>query len=331
MSFSKAVDLLRLAMMATSRRGVCLADVEAEFGCVRRTAQRMIGALEEAFPATEHWIDEGDRRHYWRVPARAIAQLLSPSADELAAMTTAVGELRRIGLVAEAERLAGLDRKVRALIPPESGGRLAVDEEALLEALGYAARPGPQPAAAAEVDRAISQALKGPFHLRVAYRSRGEGEASWRTIEPLGLLLGARRYLVGRDLAKKDGRFRHYRVEDISEAEVLASSFSYPTEFDLRAHASRAFGSFHNDAEFGEVVWRFTPDAAERASRFLFHPTQASERCEDGSLIVRFRASGHLEMAWHLYSWGSHVEVLQPVELAEMVHSYRRKDFPSLP
>ena len=63
MSFTKAVDLLRLAMMATSRQGVCLSDVEAEFGCVRRTAQRMILALQEAFPATDHAVGE-DLRHY---------------------------------------------------------------------------------------------------------------------------------------------------------------------------------------------------------------------------------------------------------------------------
>lgn len=331
MSFAKGVDLLKLAMMATSRRGVCLAEVEAEFGCVRRTAQRMISALEEAFPATEHWIDEDDRRHYWRVPARAIAQLLSPSADELVAMTAAIEELRRVGMVTEAARLSELDRKVRALIPPESGARLAVDEEALLEALGYAARPGPQPVVSKEVDLAISQALKGPFHLKLAYQSRGEEAPSWREIEPMGLLLGARRYLVGRDVAKSDGRFRHYRVEDISGVEVLASSFEYPPDFDLRAHASRAFGSFHNDAEFGEVVWRFAPEAAERASRFLFHPTQTSERCPDGSLVVRFMASGHLEMAWHLYSWGASVEVLAPKRLVEMVKPYQRPDFPSLP
>lgn len=42
MSFGKAVDLLRLAMMATSRQGVTLSDVEEEFGGVRRTAQRML-------------------------------------------------------------------------------------------------------------------------------------------------------------------------------------------------------------------------------------------------------------------------------------------------
>ena len=330
MSFGKAVDLLRLAMLASGRRGVCLADVEAEFGGVRRTAQRMIAALQDAFPATEHHIG-ADGRHYWTLPARAIAPLLSPSADELAAMTAAVAELDRAGMGPEAGLLRGLSQKVRALVPPEKGSRLAVDEEALLEAMGYAARPGPRPTVNGEVDEAISLALKGPFHLEIAYRGRSDETASLRTIAPYGLLLGARRYLVGIDLARSDGRLRHYRVEDIGSARALGSSFDYPEDFRLADYASRAFGSFHNDLEYGEVVWKFSPDAADRARRFLFHPSQSSETLEDGSLLVRFRASGHLEMAWHLYSWGSSVEVLAPPALAAVVHPYRREDFPSLP
>jgi predicted DNA-binding transcriptional regulator YafY len=330
MSFSKAVDLLRLAMMATSRRGVSLADVEAEFGGVRRTAQRMIAALQEAFPATEHHIGD-DGRHYWSLPARAIASLLSPSADELAAMSAATAELDRAGMGAEAKLLKSLSQKVRALVPPERGRSLAVDEEALLEAMGYAARPGPRPTLNAEVDEAISHALKGPFHLMIEYRSRAESTPSQRTVAPYGLLLGARRYLVGIDLARDDGRLRHYRVEDISHAEPLGSSFDYPEDFNFARYAERAFGSFHNDSEYGEVVWRFAPEAVDRAQRFLFHPAQTSELADDGSLIVRFNASGHLEMAWHLYSWGDAVEVLAPPQLAAMVQPWRRTDFPSLP
>ena len=330
MSFSKAVDLLRLAMMATARRGVCLADVEAEFGGVRRTAQRMIAALQEAFPATEHHIGD-DGRHYWSLPARAIASLLSPSADELAAMSAAIAELERTGMGSEAALLKGLGQKVRALVPPERGRSLAVDEEALLEAMGYAARPGPRPTLNAQVDEAISHALKGPFHLMIEYRSRTESAPSRRTIAPYGLLLGARRYLVGIDLARDDGRLRHYRVEDISHAEPLDSSFDYPEDFNFARYAERAFGSFHNDSEYGEVVWRFAPEAVDRAQRFLFHPAQTSELAEDGSLIVRFEASGHLEMAWHLYSWGDAVEVVAPPQLAAMVQPWRRTDFPSLP
>lgn len=48
-------------------------------------------------------------------------------------------------------------------------------------------------------------------------------------------------------------------------------------------------------------------------------------------MTVRFTASGHLEMAWHLYMWGNAVEVLAPKPLREMVALYRRGDFPALP
>jgi predicted DNA-binding transcriptional regulator YafY len=50
----------------------------------------------------------------------------------------------------------------------------------------------------------------------------------------------------------------------------------------------------------------------------------------DGSLTVRFRACGWLEMAWFLYQWGKEVEVLEPEGLAELVHPARR-DFDALP
>ena len=51
----------------------------------------------------------------------------------------------------------------------------------------------------------------------------------------------------------------------------------------------------------------------------------------DGSLTLRFTASGHLEMAWHLYMWGDAVEVLAPEPLRAMVVRHRRADFPALP
>ena len=78
------------------------------------------------------------------------------------------------------------------------------------------------------------------------------------------------------------------------------------------------------------MVWRFAPDAAPHARRFVFHPSQTVEEEANGSLLVRFRASGHLEMCWHLYAWGTSVEVLQPAGLREMVKGYQRR-FDALP
>ena len=92
-----------------------------------------------------------------------------------------------------------------------------------------------------------------------------------------------------------------------------------------------AFGSFQNEDEYAEVVWRFAPEAAGHAREFEFHPEQSFEDQPDGSLIVRFNAAGHLEMCWHLYAWGNKVDVLEPEQLRRMVHPYRRADFPALP
>ncbi|MEG8043834.1 hypothetical protein QP164_14390 [Sphingomonas sp. LR59] len=120
MSFAKGQDLLRLAMMATRRRGVSLMEIEEEFACSERTAQRMTDALQAAFPQTERRVDE-DRRARWLIPARAIAPLLTPSADELVALAEAIAQLDMAGLRKEAAHARGLERKVRALIPRSRG------------------------------------------------------------------------------------------------------------------------------------------------------------------------------------------------------------------
>src|SRR3546814_15313819 len=116
MSFAKAQDRLKLAMMATRRSGVSLEEIVEEFGCVHRSAQRMTDALETAFPQTEQE-DGDDRKRRWRIPARAVAPLLLPSAEELAAMTTAIRQLDAAGMAAEAAPVRQIERKVRARIP----------------------------------------------------------------------------------------------------------------------------------------------------------------------------------------------------------------------
>jgi predicted DNA-binding transcriptional regulator YafY len=55
------------------------------------------------------------------------------------------------------------------------------------------------------------------------------------------------------------------------------------------------------------------------AREYMFHPSQELEQQKDGSLIVRFRAGGLLEMSWHLHTWGDEVEVLSPPELKDLM------------
>ncbi|NHQ75813.1 WYL domain-containing protein [Roseovarius gahaiensis] len=53
--------------------------------------------------------------------------------------------------------------------------------------------------------------------------------------------------------------------------------------------------------------------ARRMARECVFHPMQVLTDMADGSLLVEFKASGWVEMAWHLMSWGNAVEILEPL------------------
>jgi predicted DNA-binding transcriptional regulator YafY len=331
LSYEKAGQLLELARMAAGRYlGVALSDVMGHFRISRRSAQRMLRKLEQVFRETETFHDDGGRKR-WRLSAGALRDLVTVLPDEVAALSLATEAMRRSGLEVEAESLLGLQEKVLALMPRSRLALIEPDLEALMLAQGLAARPGPRQRVERRIVLAIAAAIKACHLLEVEYRARGEAEPRPRLLQPYGLLTGLRRYLVARSAREVSGPMRLYLVESISAARVGAEAFERDPGFDLQAFAERAFGVFQNDEELGEVVWRFLPAAAEHAGGFEFHRSQQMERQADGSLIVRFTASGHLEMCWHLYAWGDQVEVLAPERLRNMVHAWRRSDFPSLP
>jgi len=331
MSFWKAEQLLALATLAAARHaGITIDDVAERFEVSRRTAQRMLRALETQFPDTRTARDDEGRKR-WRLSAAPLRDLMTMSAEELAALDLAVETLRRSGLDAEADDLVSLREKILALVPRSKAAQLETDHEALLEAQGLAARPGPRQRIERSISAAIAEAIKACAILEVDYRSRGETTARRRRLAPYGLLAGLRRYLVALPEDEASDEPRLYVIESIRSARVTDDRFIRNSEFSLQAFAQRSFGVFQNLEEFAEVVWRFSPQAADHARGFEFHPTQSIEDQSDGSVIVRFQAAGHLEMAWHLYMWGNAVEVLEPAVLKTLVENHRRTDFPGLP
>lgn len=331
MSFQKAQQLIEVATFVAARRsGVTVDDVRRKYGVSKRTAQRLLHTLELQFPDTECGFDE-DGRKRWKLRTGALRDLLTLSSDELAALDLSIETLKRNAQGLEAGHLEALREKIIALVPRDRISRIETDHEALLEAQGLAARPGPSARLTTEIASAISMALKASERLKIVYLSRGASRATSRVVEPYGVLIGTRRYLVAKAKSDPDGPLRHYVAENIRSAQLTGEYFERDRDFKIDIHAQKSFGVFQNDSEIDDVVWKFKRDAADHARSFVFHPTQVLEDQPDGSLIVRFRASGHLEMCWHLYTWGDNVEVLAPVALKKMVNPYRRTDFAAFP
>lgn len=329
MSFEKARDLIDLVTwLSANRTGITIQDVEERFNIVRRTAQRMLHTAEQMFIDIETIKTETGQK-VWRLRHNPATYLIRVSPEELSTLELARQTLEKQGALQEAQLINSLGRKVRALMPSNKANAIETDRTALLEAQGVIARPGPRPKINEDILSVIGDAIKACMIIELVYE--GSKKPVKRILAPYGILYGTRPYLVAHDHDKGIDQLRYFRLDRISTPALTDKYFERDETFDLNEYAKMSFAVFQNDEEYGEVVWKFTPEAAESAASFSFHPDQVLEPQKDGSLIVRFHASGHLEMCWYLYSWGNHVEVLKPESLRRLCESHRDVEFPSLP
>lgn len=316
MRYARVTDLIRLALrMQGTAEGISLNDISAEFEVARRTAERMRDALVDALPQIEV-LGEPGREKRWRLPPRCLGGMTQPTLHEIAALHRACDLAAREGDTATAHALSSLTARLQAALPAPARTRLEPDIAALLEADGVALRPGPREMIAPEILQSLRQAILAGVWVNADHRARGSGKLSrdvW--LGPLALLLGeGRQYLVAWSDYQEDVRL--FALAGFERIELGDEAFERPEGFDLQAYLAQSFGVFQEEVQ--DVVWRFTPEAAPEARRFRFHPSQVLENASDGSLIVRFRAGGMLEMCWHLFRWGDQVEVLEPEGLREM-------------
>ena len=309
MRHEKARTLLHLARaLAGSAEGLTLDEMAAACGVGRRTVERMRDALEELFPQLEVVDDPPTKR--FRIPAGLDGLFQAPTADELVALSKAAEAMHAAGNHSRAGALSSLEAKLRASMRSSALRRLVPDMEALLHAETIAVQAGPRPFEDETVLATIRHALKAMRAVRFTYGG-GSTPGRLREVAPYGLMFGRTNYLVAAELGSTEPK--SWRLDRIGGLEIMDRTAAPPEDFSLAAFAGRSFGIYHGKIE--DVILRVKPQAAEDALRWRFHPNQVLETEADGSVVVRFRASGMLELAWHLFSWGERIEILAPDSL----------------
>jgi predicted DNA-binding transcriptional regulator YafY len=317
-NYGKFLDMLDLAlMMQENPLGITLCEIMARFNIARRTAERMRDALANYFGPDFEEIRDGTQKRF-KLRSRRLSALIAFSREELAVFDLACKILRKNNMNAQAESLDSAFLKLKSLIMPRAA--MAFDVEDLMKIEGLALRPGPKIRYDEDVVRILREAVLSLRQVRITYAAQS-GRKDGHTLIPLGFLYGERNhYLVARyadDHAKQPIHFILSRIESI---DMLPEFFEEDAGFSLEAHVAGSFGAYREDPF--DVEWLFSPEVADEAERYLFHPGQTVRRNPDGSLTVAFRAGGRLEMAWHLHTWGKHVRVIQPVDFWENVPEF---------
>ena len=312
MAYEKTYDLLDLAIwMQSNREGVSLNDIAAKYQVSRRTAERMRDMIITRFPQAEEIVGENNQKR-WYIPQGTLKDLINFSAEELSVLENAKELFEQKQMNEKKAILEQVIKKIRASIKPNIIRKLEPDTEALLEAEGFICRPGPKLVIDEKIISTIRQAILECHQIRIKYYNQSTDKISLNTLNPYGFLYGEHNhYLVAHHADGYYGNEVHnFILSNIREVEILNRVIEKLPNFSLQDYAAESFGAYH-EPPF-DVEWLFDKDVATDAEQYIFHPTQTMTRNPDGTLTVKFRAGGRLEMDWHLYTWGKHVKVIKP-------------------
>lgn len=294
--------LLAIVLEIQAKKHVRAEDLAATFEVTKRTIYRDIAALSEsgvpvvAMPGQGYSLVEG----YFLPP-------LSFTADEAIMLLLGSDFVAQHFDAQYRDAAQGASRKISAVLPD----RLRDDVAYLESSIKFVAVNEPAaPETLQKLRRAIIQRRTVRFQYRARARDSQPDEISQREADPYALLhIAGSWVLIAYCHLRKD--IRHFRLDRIEgEVVVLNAAFTRPADFQIQ----------RIDQGEREIVVRalFDHETARWVQETPSHYQVAQEDHPDGLLVtLHVRQAGDV-LQW-LLGWGSHVRILEPESLREMV------------
>ena len=308
-NYSRMYDLLTLInSMRCSMAGLSYDDIQDKFKWTRRTAERMLKLIENHYWRSFVKTRGNDNKMYFRLSSDDRFPPNSISENEIIALKTALGFVKSNELLQlPLESLAG---KLEAM---KSGGQNNIEDMTL--ASGTASAPRPYIKCDRKIIETLQEAILACRIVKIKYKQQN-GVITPLTVCPQGFLYGVHNnYLVACYIDKNDYP-KHYILNQLQSVKLTSTVFD-AKGFNIHEYAKKSFGAFITHGGGYKVKWKVKPEAAPRAKKFIFHPTQKLTEMKDGGLIVEFFADGLKEMVWHLMTWEGMIKPIAPKELVE--------------
>ena len=308
MSTSKKLDeITELTMLLqNSWQGLTIDEMSDYLERPRRAIERLMEVIKEKFGDRLELVPQSkDRKKHWRLKKGSMNFLVTFSDLELSRLEKLSNSIKN-----EAERKSVLDviEKIKVLNPTNYHKN---DIDILLEAQGLAVRQYAKENIDSEIMEKIAYAIQSEQKIKISYTD-SYGNYYEPIIEPYGLQIADNHYLI----AKENNKLKTFKVSRIKNIELLEGKYFIKDEdFDIQEFCNRSFGIYLDKIE--EVVLCFSPKAADYVLNYHFHPTQIMEKQKDGSVIVKFKASGSFEIITELLKWRESVKIISPKSLKD--------------
>ena len=306
--YSRVSDMLDLIVLMQSKvLGITLNDIMKELHVTRRTAERIRDALILGLPQIDEIETVGKEKHWGFVSGYMMNEIINFTPDEIAVL-----EGIKNNLPAEDKKQA-VDKILTKLKAYSRKQITKIDDavELILKSEGFAVSQKPSYKIDIQLMDTIRQGIKQNLMFRCKYMGNN------KFLAPYGIIYGSNAYLI----AVEDGKPNPYvySIHKISDIQ-LSNKYFDKGDFDIKEYANHSFGVYQNEVMKVELL--FNKEVAEDVLNYNFHPTQKVKENEDGTVTVKFKASGELEILWHIFKWGDNVKIIAPTKLKKMYVEY---------
>ena len=311
---NKTEQIIELAMMfQNSYCGLCIEDIEHHFECSRRSAERMKALLFDLFPEKVEEVPTSEKKKRWRFVKGAMNALISFTADDFANLEYLKGLSNDENKRKELDELIA---KIKALTPQKNLQSLDTDVSAIMESEGFAVRQY----SGVNIEPKILEELRTSMlaFKKIQFNYQKKGEIKTITLNPYGLVIADKYYLVGYN--EYVGDLRQYRVDKISNLTILDEYFEKDEKFSLTEYSNNSFGVYQEKPI--DIVLEFDKSVANDVLNYHFHPTQKIKQLENENVQVEFKSGGTYAICQELFKWGCSVKIQKPVELKNYYKRY---------
>ena len=313
--FGKLLDLIQA--LSSYSNGMTYDQIMElmEYSDVRQ-ANRDIGFIKTRFADT--FAEERDRENYRLKRVRLYnpdgLPLENLTDEELVALAAAIQSINNQDIRIPLEKL---QYKINQFLVANKRRKIAryMDLDSIVLSRAASHIPHPHIKTDENIIHQIDNAVLSFTKVLITYTYDDGGTRQYK-VRPLGFLYGKNNnYLVAyRDDDPK--LVRSYVLGNISQVIPTDESFD-AGDFDIESYAKKSFGIYHSPNGPFDIEWRASPDVANAVMRYTFHPEQTLTKNPDGSVSIRFRADGFMEMALYLFQWRGKIVPVAPTELVE--------------
>jgi predicted DNA-binding transcriptional regulator YafY len=308
--YSQAARLHDLIRILEARYGATVPELVDECQVDRRTIYRDLQALEESgYPLIKERQVDGHVLYRFITGFSKIPPITF-SLEELMTLYFCRGQLDFLQGTPFQDDLDAIFTKLRSNLPPRSVAHL----ERIAEASSPRLHGFKDYSHHYQLLDDLRQALLRQQSCIIDYKPAKRKVEQYQ-IDPYTLLFYKNGLYIGGYAYKRDD-LRLFAIERIEGLKVLETRFELPEEYRVEQLTGSAFGLI-DDAEVIDLELMFGAEIAHLIEERIWHPQQKIEKNSDGSLILKFQASGESEILAWIASYLPFVQILAPESLRQ--------------